>query len=202
MRSWGFFILSFYLLQGCSVLSLLNSGTVHVKYTISEATFNGVKYDKKTRLGDPSVSIRNVQHPRSFGNWNLNLKLTPSLHYDDTVYQTNVIRTNTLTGDVDNYPNIKIKRGILMGNTKLTAHTPVGAFSLSLGIGGTIYSMDDGPGSNATKARSIRKVDLAYTAFLSRRLFFLMGPRYYKASYETFVFAFRLGYYWGSTYSK
>ena len=43
----------------------------------------------------------------------------------------------------------------------------------------------------------IRRIDFAYVAFFSKRFFFLMGPRYYREQYETFVFAMRLGYFWG-----
>ena len=65
--------------SSCAPLSIFNAGTVHVKYIESRAKFYGVKYREKARLTDPSVSIRNVQHPKVFGNWDLNFT-SHSLH--------------------------------------------------------------------------------------------------------------------------
>ena len=186
------------LLNSCAILSLLNSGTANVKYTVSEATLNdGVKYEEVERISDPSFSIRNVQHPKTYGKWNVNLKVTPSLHYDDTTYQTGHTRFNKNKGREEELPNINIKRFMTLANLKLTGHTPIGAFALSGGFGGSVYKMDDGQGLNTIKTREMRKIDLAWYAFMSKHFFLLMGPRYYKAGYESYVFAFRIGYYWG-----
>jgi hypothetical protein len=179
------------------MVSLLNSGTLSIKYRVSEATLNEVKYEEKKRLSNLSFSIRNIQHPKKYGRWNANFKITPSLHYDDTEYQTGKTEFNAATGTHDLLPNINIKRGISMANAKLTAHTPLGAFALSGGFGGTIYRMTDRAGLDTVKTREIRRIDLVWSAFLTKRIFVLAGPRYYKAGYESYVFAFRLGYFWG-----
>jgi hypothetical protein len=179
-------------LNSCAITRLLNSGTVNIKYRVSEATFDGVTYEEKERLTDPSFSIRNVQHPKSHGRWNFNVRITPSIHYDDTTYGTLAKKP---TGEA--YPDINLKRFIGFANLKSTFHTPVGAFALSAGFGGTVYKLDDGQGLETIKTREIRRLDLAYYAFFSRKFFLLMGPRYYKAGHETYIFAFRLGYFWG-----
>lgn len=84
-----------------------------------------------------------------------------------------------------------------MANAKIYFHTPVGAFAFTAGFGGTVYKMDDGGALNTIKTREIRRLDFTWTAFMSRRFYVLVGPRYYKAGYESYVFAFRLGYFWG-----
>ena len=201
MRTWwpgNFFLLGIFCLSSCAPLSIFNAGTVHVKYIESRAKFYGVKYRERARLTDPSVSIRNVQHPKVFGNWDLNLRLTPSIHYDDITYESEAsMGLRRSNGEIDPYPLINIKRGIFMGNAKLTAHFPIGAFALAFGFGGSVYKINGGA-LDSMKTREVRKVDFTYTAFFSDRFFLLLGPRYYKSGYETFAFALRLGYFWGS----
>lgn len=187
----------FLFLPSCAVTSLLNSGTVNIKYRAVEATFNEEKYEITRNVTNPSISIRNVQHPKSWGQWNFNLRLTPSIHYDDNTYSTGATFFNTTTGQTEVLPNINVKRGIILGNLKATIHSPLGAFTLSGGFGGTMYRLNDGQGLDTLKTREIRRVDLAWYAFLSKHFFVLMGPRYYKAGYETYEFAFRIGYFWG-----
>ena len=185
------------LISSCAVTRLLNSGTVNIKYRAVEATFEDEKYEISEHVTNPSFSIRNVQHPRAWGKWNLNLRLTPSLHYDDNTYQTGATFINTETGLEQTRPNINVRRGIILANLKTTLHTPIGAFALSGGFGGTMYRLDDGQGLNTIKTREIRRIDFAWYAFFTKRFFVLMGPRYYKAGYETYEFAFRIGYFWG-----
>lgn len=191
------FLFTLFLLGSCSSLSLLNSGTVSVKYRISEAKFDDVDYEAKERLTNPSFSIRNIQHPKKYGRWNMNFKITPSLHYDDTDYQSGFVSTNPDTGQLERLPIINIKRGITMANAKVTTHTPIGAFALSAGFGGTIYTMTDGAGLDTVKTREIRRIDFVWSAFLSKRIFVLTGPRFLTAGYESYEFAFRIGYFWG-----
>lgn len=175
----------------------MNSGSVNIKYQVSEATLQGIRYEEVARVTNPSFSIRNIQHPRAYGRWNFNFRITPSLHYDDTDYETGELEFNVVTNDFQKRRNINIKRGISMANAKFSLHTPLGAFTLTGGFGGTIYKMDDGGAINTIKTREIRRLDFTWTGFLSRRFFILVGPRYYKAGYESYVFAFRLGYFWG-----
>lgn len=183
-------------LSSCSVLSLLNSGTAHLKYTVAKAKFNDITYENKNRLGNVSVSVRNVQHPKAWGVWNSNLKITPSLHFDSQTYQTGEKQTLS-NGLEENYPDITVKRLMSFANLKWTNHTPIGSFALTAGFGGGIIKTDDGQGLNSVTTREIRRVDFAYTAFFAKRGFFLMGPRYYRGRNESFVFAFRLGLFWG-----
>lgn len=186
--------LSIILLNSCAVTKLLNSGTVHAKYTVVKAKFDGVNYENKERLGTVSFSVRNVQHPREFGKWNFNIRLTPSVHFDNITYQTghpDPVRSG------ESMPDINVKRLIGMGNLKFSTHTPIGAFVLTGGFGGAVSKLDDGRGLNTIKTTEIRRLDLAYVGFFAKRFFFLAGPRYYKEQYESFVFAFRVGIFWG-----
>jgi len=184
-------------LPSCAVLRLLNSGTANIKYRASEATINGIKYEESDRVTSPSFSIRNVQHPKPYGKWGFNVRVSPSLHYDDQTYQTGKTYFNQDSGNFDVFRPVRVRRGILLGNLKFTTHTPIGAFSLSGGFGGTMYNFDDGAGLQTTKTREIRRLDLVWYGFFTKRFFILAGPRYYKAGYETFEFAFRIGYFWG-----
>ena len=169
-----------------------------MKYRVSRATLNGIKYEEDERLRELSFSIRNVQHPRAWGRWNMNFRITPSLHLDTQTYTTGATFYDPETDSTTNHYPIKIKRFITLANFKVTTHTPIGAFALSAGFGGTVYSMENGHALDTVKTREIRRLDLAYYAFLSKRFYVLMGPRYYRAGYETYEFAVRLGIFWGA----
>lgn len=185
------------ILSSCAVANLLNSGTVNIKFRNAEATFEEERYEIEEHVTNPSFSVRNVQHPRAWGNWNFNLRITPSFHYDDNTYQTGATFLNPETGQEQRRPNINVRRGIALANLKATVHTPIGAFALSGGFGGTVYRLNDGAGLDTYRTREIRRLDLAWYGFFSKRFFVLMGPRYYKTDYETYEFAFRIGYFWG-----
>ncbi len=191
-----FIILVLGSLNSCAVTRLLNSGTVNIKYRASEANIHGVAYEEDERVRSPSFSIRNVQHPRAWGKWNTNIRLSPSVHYDNQTYTTGATYIDG-DGVTQLRPALNIKRFITLANLKWTTHTPIGAFALSAGFGGTVYRMDNDHEIYTTKTREIRRIDLAWYAFISKRFFVLMGPRYYRAGYETYEFAFRLGYFWG-----
>jgi hypothetical protein len=193
----SFLIFCVTFLNSCGVLKLLNSGTANIKYRVSEATLDNTKYEEKGRLTNPSISIRNVQHPSWYKNWDYNIRLTPSIHYDDQDYETGGTFIDPTNGLIVKRSDINIRRGITMANLKATLHTRAGAFTASAGFGGTMYKIDDGRGLNSIKTREIRRLDLVWYGFISDRFFVLTGPRYYKAGYETFEFAFRIGYFWG-----
>lgn len=186
---------STFFFSSCGVFTLLNSGTVSIKYQVSEAEIEGVNYEEVERLTNPSFSIRNVQHPKKHGRWSANFQITPSIHYNDTDFQTG----GTFFDDrgMVERPDLNVKRASMLANAKITTHTPAGAFALSLGFGGTMYKLDNGASLETIRTREIRRIDLAWSAFFTKRFFILAGPRYFKADYETYVFAVRLGYFWG-----
>jgi len=177
-----------------SSCSLLNSGTVHVKYTKFKAKVDDVTYENKKNLGDVSVSVRNVQHPKRHGKWALRFKLSPSIHFEKHTLGT--LENHVVDGVVQRMPDIKVRRLAGFGNLKLILHTPIGAFAATGGFGGALSKFDKMNGSDY-KRTEIRKVDFVYYRFLTKRFFLLMGPRYYKEQYEQVTFAFRLGYFWG-----
>lgn len=181
--------------QSCS---LLNSGSVNLKYTMARAKFEGVTYENKERLSDVSISVRNIQHPEKYGPWNFNVSISPSIHLDRNRYGTLATRLNS-QGEIEQYPDLVFQRLSLMGNLAASWHTPVGAFVLKGGFGGAFYNLDDGQGFDTFKTREIRKIDLAWVAFMSKRFFVLMGPRYYVEQFEQYTFALRIGYFWGRT---
>lgn len=185
-------------LTSCSSAKLLNAGTVHVKYTVSRASFDGQQYENKNRLGNISGSIRNVQHPNG-KRWDANFRLTPSIHFSNTDYQSGGTRISPLTGILETLPEINVKRLSGLGNLKLTFHTPIGQFSLNGGFGGTVYKLKERGYYETIKTSEIRKIDLAYTGFFTKRFFAMIGPRYFNDGNEQYVFSARLGYFWGST---
>lgn len=186
-------------LSSCSSTDmLLNSGTVHVKYTVSNATFDGQLYENKNRLGNISASIRNVSHPEG-KNWGASFKLHPSIHFSNTTYQSGGTRISHRTGLLENLPDINIKRLSTLASLKLNFHTPIGQFSLTGGFGGTLYKLKEEGYYETVKTSEIRKLGFAYTGFLTKRFFVMIGPRYFNDGNEQYVFAARLGYFWGKT---
>jgi len=194
-------ILLLFFLSSCGTTKLLNSGTVHVKYTVSRATFNNELYENKNRLGNVSGSIRNVQHPAG-RRWAANFKLVPSIHFSNTDYQSGGTRTSTTTGQLEPLPEINIKRLSGLGNLKLTFHTPIGQFTFNGGFGGTVYKFREKGNYETIKTSEIRKLGMAYTGFFAKRFFAMIGPRYFNDGNEQYVFAARLGYFWGDISAK
>lgn len=189
-------LIFFIALTLCSC-SLLNSGTTHIKYTRSNAKLQeDIEYTNKEKFGDISFSIRNVQHPRRYGRWNLNLGLTPSIHYDKERYQAR-FSPSLSDSELRDLPEIQIRRLLTFANIKLTAHTPMGAFVLTGGWGlGLSERRDDGEYVHMN-TREIGRIDFVWVGFFADRFYLMAGPRYYKEDYEQLVFAFRLGYFWG-----
>ena len=169
----------------------MTSGTVNLKYTTVKAKFDGVDYVNQDRIKDVSFSIKNVQHPKKHKPWSFNARITPSIHADRNVYHPVALDTSL--------PNYKISRFIGLGNLKLNIHFPIGNLVFAAGFGGTVYKQTSNQGLNTTKTREIKKFEIAWINFLSKRIFLLFGPRIFIDDYETRVFALRLGYFWGDT---
>ncbi|MCK5073912.1 MAG: hypothetical protein KAQ98_10835 [Bacteriovoracaceae bacterium] len=185
-------MLTFIFLTSCSVF---NSGTLSIKYTQAKATFFEKNYQNKDDWTNVSFSIRRVQHPYTYGDWNMNLSISPSIHFDRTKLELNgngEIRAE----DRWRYPDVKIQRGSALGNLKLTIHTPIGAFAGAAGYGIAGYYAK-APNLDTYKTSEIRKLDIVYIGFLSKRIFFLSGPRWYYDGNWQFFWAIRFGYFWG-----
>lgn len=178
--------------------SLINAGTVQMKYTDTEANFGGVKYENKQKVGNVSLSVRNVQHPKKYGQWNFNIRFSPSVHFDRFTYEAKE-KTYAEDGFETTPGDIKIRRLKFFMNAKTNLHTPIGAFVLTGGYGRTVFRLTDTKGLDTYRTREIKKVDFSWIAFLSNRMFLMMGPRYYKEAYESYVFAIRIGYMWGKS---
>ena len=188
-------ILLVFLSASCSVLKLLNSGTAHIKYTVSRATFNGQLYENVSRLGNISGSVRHVEHPKG-RKWGIGFRILPSIHLDNTQYQSGGSRLSTTTSMIENLPIVNVKRLSSFANARLTIHTPIGQFGLTGGFGGTLYRFEEIGYYSTTKTSEIRKAEVAYTGFFTERFFTVIGPRYYNDGNEQYVFAVRLGYMW------
>lgn len=182
-----------FLICSCSIF---NAGTAHVKYTSAEATIEGNRYEIKDRLANVSASIRQVDHPSKYGNWDISAKISPSIHLDRLVFQTGQTRVDEF-GNTTRLPDVKYQRLAGLANLRFTLFSPIGQFLLTGGFGGSFYKLDDGHGMDSTRTREVRKLELAYLGFMTKRIFILMGPRYYKSGFEQYTFAFRLGYFWG-----
>ena len=179
-----------FLLPLVSSCSIFNAGTIHLKYSDIDAGLEGNKYELKKKLGSVSASIRQLEHPKGLRSWDYIVKLSPSLHLDRFMFQAG----NTAVTEVH---DLKYRRLSGLGNLKIAFFTPGGQLVFTGGFGGAIYSLNDGHGLNTLKTREVRKFDIAYSAFLTERLFLMMGPRYYKTAFEQYTFTFRIGYYWG-----
>lgn len=180
-------------MQGCA---LFNSGTTHLKYTASDTKFGEVHYENKEKIGDISFSIRNIEHPERYGRWNSTLRLRPSIHLDKENYRPKKNQRDKIE-NFDELPDIRIRRFLAFGDLRGSLHTPAGAFVLSLGVGGVLSERRDNGDLNYLKTQKATKIDLAWIAFITRRLFFMTGPRYYNEEYEQFIWSVRLGLFWG-----
>lgn len=179
-----------------SSCSLINSGSINLKFKKAKANFDGRQYEKKKNSPDFSFSVRNVQHPKRYGAWASNIRLSPSIHYDQTTFSTDNTRTG-LSGNSEGYPDIKYKRLSSFLNLKFANHTPIGQFVLTGGYGIAGYKVNDGEGLTSKRTQDIQKIDFAWVGFLSDKFFLLLGPRYYNDGTSQVVFAIRLGYFWG-----
>lgn len=189
-----FFLFSISLLsQSCG---LINATTVQLKYTDTEATFRGVKYENKEKLGEVSLSVRNVQHPKIHGSWDLNLRFSPSIHFDRFTYGPKE-KTYDDNGRETTPGDVKVRRLNVFGNAKINFHTPIGAFVLTGGYGRAGFRQTDTEGLDTYRTREIKKLDLSWVGFFADRFFFMMGPRYYEEAYESYVFQFRIGWQFG-----
>lgn len=198
MHVFLFWICLIFTLSGCSIL---NSGTAHVKYSRINAKFDQVSYQNKERLSDISFSVRNVQHPSLFKSWASSLSIDPSIHYDRQLYGTMETFTNA-EGEQERYPDIKVRRLSAFANGKWVNHTPIGQFALSAGYGLGLSRMVNKMSLSTIKTQSMLKLDMAYIGFVTDRLFLMFGPRYYIDRREEYIFAFRIGYFWGKKESR
>jgi len=187
-----FNILVLFFISSCSQL---NSGTGTVKYTTADAKFNNVRYVNKEKMKNVSFSIKSIQHPDRYHSWAINFRITPSIHLDNNTFITQEKFTNS-QGEQEAYPTIYMTRLMGFGNLKIQIHTPLGGLLAAAGFGGSVYRMKDSAGQDTTRTREVRKVDVAYIAFLSRRIFLYIGPRYIRDSYEQYIFAIRVGVFW------
>ena len=179
--------------------SLLNSGTVSIKYNEVRATIDGRKYENKRNLSSVSLSVRNVQHPSFYGDWNFNIRITPSIHFDRTTFVTDELRTDPDTGEQSRFPDIKTQRFSTLANLKFITHTPIGAFALTGGAGIAGYYVRDGEALNSYRTNAIFKTEIVYVGFITKHLFLLFGPRVYYDKNRHLSIAFRIGYHWGKT---
>ena len=174
--------------------SIFNSGTISIKRTETKANFYGKNYSDIKKWTDVSFSIRRIQHPKKYGEWNINLGLSPSIHLDRS--HLGLDDPTVLLTKRHLYPDVKIKRLSTLGNLKLILHTPIGAFAASAGIGIAGYYAHSST-MNTYRTRQIRRIDLVWVGFLSKRLFILTGPRWYFEKTWQYVWAFRIGCFWG-----
>ncbi|ATH07605.1 hypothetical protein BIY24_06490 [Halobacteriovorax marinus] len=184
----------FIFIINCSC-SIFNAGTVHLKYSDIDAGLEGNKYELKKKLGNISASVRQLEHPSFYRRWDYLVKLSPSIHFDRFNFQAGAATISP--NSVRPATELKYRRLSALGNVKVGFFTPIGQFVFTAGFGGGIYSMEDNHDLKTIRTREVRKFDLAYNAFLTERVFLMMGPRYYKTAFEQYTFIFRIGYYWG-----
>jgi hypothetical protein len=193
MPRLAFVLLITFLSSGCAIF---NSGTVHLKYSKVKVQFDDVNYQNKERWSDVSFSVRNIQHPSLFQGWATNISIDPSIHYDRQLFRSDETFINA-QGVEQNYQDIMIRRLSAFANGKLVTHTGIGQFALSAGYGVGASRYEGHYSLKTIRMVEMRKIDLAYIGFVTDRVFFMMGPRYYREKRDEYILAIRIGYFWG-----
>lgn len=188
------FVIAFFV--SCSQVKKINSGTMQVKHNSSTGSFGGNLYENKRTWRDISASIRKIHHYTQRKDWDLRFKISPSLHLDSMRFQTQATR-QLPNGQRATLPELDYTRLAMLGNFKLYTDTPFGQLSYTLGMGPGVYHLTDGEALDTVRLRSVIKMDLAYSFFVTKRIFVLVGPRiYFEEGVEIIQQAFRIGYFW------
>lgn len=185
---------------GSSSCGLLNSVNISTRYSIPVENYNEVNYEEekisqKNFFKVPSISVKNVSHPSFYKKWDFDKKISPSLHFEKHSLTTNTKRYNPKTNSLEKYPKLKIYRFSALMNSKIFAHTPVGAFYLVVGPGATIYKADDGETINTIKGTDILKYEVSYVGFFKKRFYINLSARLFDSHLSMASAAVKIGYY-------
>lgn len=180
------------LLSSCSLINSLNVST---RYTTPIENFHGHDYETKNIPGSLSLTVKGVDHPSFYGQWDHSFKFKPSVHYERLKLESDDERTNPQTGKREKVPSIRLKRGSAFANGELTGHTPIGAFSFIVGYGTTIYRATNGQEIDILQTSDIFKYELSYVAFFAKRWYFNFAARIFQTEYTTASAAIKIGYY-------
>ena len=155
------------ILLSSSSCSIFNSATVHVKYTDVRAEIDDVDYENIEKFGNISSSIRRVQHPKQYDKWDINFSLSPTIHFDRQLFHPVGVT------EEDDVPDLTKSRLSILGNLKLTTHTPIGAFVLTGGYGQSFLKLSKDTGTESYRSTQIRRLDFVYLGFFARRFYTL-----------------------------
>lgn len=119
-----------------------------------------------------AISLYSVLHPDGYEDWELVGSLWPRI-FTSSLDQNQMLKlegTNEL---------IKYRlRGFITTpfyEAAGTLHTPIGSFSLGLGAGPTIAYVDDNFSDGKVQMSAAFNVNVTYTAFMTKKLFFTYG---------------------------
>ena len=111
----------------------------------------------------PTVRFLSVSHPDAFGSWAWDLSL-------GTGIGLNLL--SDISADEPNAPEVSFGRGVLHVLGSLTAHTPIGAYTLALGGGPAYYYLNGAVFSEPHQFGGEMLVSWYYTAFLGDHVMF------------------------------
>jgi hypothetical protein len=111
----------------------------------------------------PGIKILSVSHPSAFDAWDMDFGFGPGFGID--VFES--FRTKS-----DTNASVEFSRLSLQGIASVTGHTPLGALSLGLGIGGGYYYLPDSKFEKSHEFGSERIFQFTYTAFLTDAVMF------------------------------
>ena len=117
----------------------------------------------------PGIKILSVSHPSAFDAWDVDFGFGPGFGID--VFES--FKT-TSDGDAD----VEFSRLSLQGIASITGHTPLGAVSIGLGIGGGYYYLPDPEFAETHEFGSERVAQFTYTAFLTDAVMFRLFVEY------------------------
>ena len=180
----------------CSQIKKINAVTTQIKRNFSDASIKSNLYENKRTWRNLSLSVRKIRHFKDRNNNELVFKITPSAHYDRIIFQSGGTR---LDGQGEEVPleDISYRRLAILANFKIIKGTSFGDFSYTLGVGPGVYHIENDQNLNEVSVRSVIKLDLSYTFFITENIFALIGPRVYlEENISVFQQNFRVGYSW------
>ena len=186
-----------FLAQSCSQLKRFNSATTQIKYTLSDAIFEKEEYRSTDESDSFSASIRGTAHPSERTPGRFHFKLSPSVHFERLNYKSKnqIIDPRT---NISSFRTVNYRRLAVMGNLQAIRDTHFGRFNYGLGFCPGIYHMSDDRDLDEFRMRSVIRMELHHTFFISNRFFIRMGPRiFFEEQITIFEGSLRFGFRWG-----
>ncbi len=187
-----------FLFYSCSQLKQLNSGTIQFRNNFADGVIQGRDYRNVNSFNTFSGSITNAAPSTQRNEWDFSFKASPSVHFTRFKFRTTDTQKNSADEDIP-LNDINYQRIAFLGNLKALKDTPYGRIAYTVGAGAGVYHITDNDQLDELRVRSVIKLGLNHTAFISERFFIRVGPRaFFEEGLNIFQVQIRLGYFWGS----